>query len=73
MQNNYVMSKIKEYKVGELVELTSQLRKPRLKGIIIERLGFDKNLDDFIYLIFCFSFKPPKKLTWKHNSIRKIS
>jgi len=67
------MVKITEYKLGELVELTTQIRKPRLKGIIIEKLGYNKSLNDFVYLVFCFSFKPPKKIKWTHKSIRKIS
>ena len=65
--------KITEYKLGELVELTTQIRKPRLKGIIIEKLGYSKSLSDFVYLIYCYSFTPPKKIKWTHKSIRKIS
>ncbi len=67
------MVRVTEYKLGEMVELTVQLRKPKLKGIIIEKLGYDKGLDDFVYLVYCFSFKPAKKIKWTHKSVRKIS
>tara|TARA_R100000808_G_C2142397_1_gene150188 strand:- start:935 stop:1138 length:204 start_codon:yes stop_codon:yes gene_type:complete len=67
------MTKIKEYNVGDMVEHKVYIRSPKLKGIIIKNLGFDKYLNDIIYLIHCFSFKPPKKLKWKHKEIEKIS
>jgi len=67
------MARVTEYKLGEMVELIIQIRKPRLKGIIIEKLGYNKALSDFVYLVYCFSFKPPKKIKWTHKSIRKIS
>jgi len=67
------MGKITEYSLGDMVELKYQLRKPPLKGLIIKRLGYDPHLDDFVYLIYCFSFKPAKELTWTHRSIEKIS
>ena len=40
------MGRVKEYCVGDLVELKTYERQPRLRGIILERLGYDKNLDD---------------------------
>lgn len=61
------------YNLGDMVELKYQLRRPRLRGIIIKKLGYDENLDDFIYVIYCFSFKPPKKVTWSQKTIEKIS
>jgi hypothetical protein len=67
------MAKDVKYNVGDLVELKTQIRKPRLRGIIIESLGYNENLGDHVYLIFCFSFKPPRKLKWGERSIRKIS
>ena len=67
------MSKNNQYIIGDMVELITQIRKPRLKGIIIEDLGFNDRLGDFIYLIYCFSFKPGKEFKWAHKSIRKIS
>jgi hypothetical protein len=67
------MAKIKEYSLGDMVELKYQIRKPRLKGIIIKRLGYDQHLNDFVYLIYCYSFKPAKELKWTHRSIEKIS
>ena len=67
------MGRVKEYCVGDLVELKTYERQPRLRGIILERLGYDKNLDDFVYLIFCFSRrKMNKKVKWTHRTIEKI-
>ena len=40
---------MKEHSCGDLVENFSYIRKPRLRGIIILCMGFDKELDDFIY------------------------
>ena len=42
-------------------------------GNIIKKLGYDENLSDFIYQVYCFSFKPPKKVRWSHKSLEKIS
>ena len=67
------MEKIIEFNLGDLVELKYQLRRPRLKGIIIKKIGYDENLSDFIYQVYCFSFKPPKKVRWSHKSLEKIS
>ena len=67
------MSRLKEYCVGDLVELKTYERQPRLRGIILERLGYDKSLDDFVYLIFCFSRrKINKKVKSTHRTIEKI-
>ena len=67
------MPKVKEYNVGDMVELTNQLRIPRLKGIILQNLGYDRYLDDFVYSIYCFSFNPAKYIKWTHKTIKKIS
>jgi hypothetical protein len=67
------MENLNEYNLGDMVELTIQIRKPKLKGIIIQLLGYNKALGDFVYLIYCFSFKPPKKIKWTHRSVQKIS
>ncbi len=61
---------IKEYKCGDLVENFSYIRKPRLKGIIVECLGFDKELDDFVYKIYCYNTN--KYEQWTHHNIKKI-
>ena len=61
---------IKEYKIGDLVENFSYIRKPRLKGIIVQCLGFDKELDDFVYKIFCYN--TGKYEFWTHHHIKKI-
>ena len=47
--------KVKEHSIGDLVENFSYIRKPRLKGIIIKCLGFDVELDDFLYKIYCYN------------------
>ena len=60
----------KEYKIGDLVENFAYLRKPKLKGIVIAPLGFDKDLDDFIYKIYCYNTS--KYEIWTHHSIKKI-
>tara|TARA_R110000851_G_scaffold236291_1_gene388907 strand:- start:508 stop:711 length:204 start_codon:yes stop_codon:yes gene_type:complete len=67
------MVRIKEYSLGDMVDLKFQLRKPRLRGIIIQRLGYDRHLDDFVYLVYCFTLKPAKKMHWLHWSIEKVS
>jgi len=66
----YVDTLIKEYKPGDLVENFSYIRRPRLKGIIVKCLGFDKELNDFIYKIFCYNTS--KYEFWPHNNIKKI-
>ena len=38
-----------------------------------KKIGYDENLSDFIYQVYCFSFKPPKKVRWSHKSLEKIS
>tara|TARA_R110000824_G_scaffold111218_4_gene259581 strand:- start:2407 stop:2604 length:198 start_codon:yes stop_codon:yes gene_type:complete len=63
-------AKVREYKLGDLVENISYIRKPRLKGIIIKCLGFDKELDDFIYKIYCYN--TGKLEFWAHHGIKKI-
>lgn len=63
-------STVREYKLGDLVENISYIRKPRLKGIIVECLGFDKELDDFIYKIYCYNTS--KYEIWPHHNIKKI-
>tara|TARA_B100000902_G_scaffold329938_1_gene326680 strand:- start:37 stop:234 length:198 start_codon:yes stop_codon:yes gene_type:complete len=63
-------SKVKEYKSGDLVENFSYIRKPRLRGIIIDCMGFDKELDDFMYKIYCYN--TGKYEFWAHHSIKKI-
>jgi hypothetical protein len=63
-------AKFKEYKLGDLVENFSYIRKPRLRGIIVECLGFDIELDDYVYKIFCYNTS--KYETWTHNNIKKI-
>ena len=62
--------KVKEHSIGDLVENFSYIRKPRLKGIIIKCLGFDVELDDFLYKIYCYNTK--KYEIWAHHSIKKI-
>jgi hypothetical protein len=61
---------IKEYEPGDLVENFAYIRKPRLKGIIIYCLGFDKELDDFVYKIYCYNTS--KFESWTHHNIKKI-
>ncbi len=61
---------IAEYKPGDLVENFSYIRKPRLKGIIIKCLGFNKELNDFMYKIFCYNTS--KYELWSHHNIKKI-
>ena len=61
---------IKEYDLGDLVENFTYIRKPRLKGIIIRCLGFDKELNDFVYRIFCYN--TGKFESWTHQNIKKI-
>lgn len=63
-------ARIKEYNVGDLVVNFSYIRKPRLKGIIIECLGFDIGLDDYVYKIFCYN--TDKYEFWTHHNIKKI-
>ena len=63
-------AKIKEYLAGDLVENFSYIRKPRLRGIIVECLGFDMELDDFVYKIFCYN--TGKYEHWTHHHIKKI-
>jgi hypothetical protein len=63
-------AKVTEYKLGDLVENISYIRKPRLKGIIMKCLGFDKGLDDFIYKIYCYN--TGKFEFWAHHGIKKI-
>ena len=67
------MARIKEYNIGDMVELKVYIRSPKLKGIIIQNLGYDTSLSDVIYLISCLSFNPPRNYTWKHSEISKIS
>jgi hypothetical protein len=61
---------VKEYIVGDLVENISYIRKPRLKGIIITCNGFDKELNDFVYKIYCYNTS--KFEFWCHHNIKKI-
>ncbi len=61
---------IKEYMPGDLVENFSYIRKPSLKGIIVKCLGFDKELGDFMYKIFCYN--TGKYELWSHHNIKKI-
>ena len=71
MLHIYSMSpKVKEYSPGDLVENFSYIRKPRLRGIIILCKGYDKELDDFIYKIYCYN--TGKYEFWAHHSIKKI-
>ena len=63
-------SKVKEYRSGDLVENFSYIRKPRLRGIIVDCLGFDKELDDFMYKIYCYNTE--KYEFWAHHNIKKI-
>jgi len=62
--------RIKEYNVGDLVKNISYIRRPRLKGIIIECVGYDKELSDFIYKIYCYN--TGKFEYWAHHNIKKI-
>ena len=63
-------AKFKEYNPGDLVENVSYIRKPRLKGIIVLCMGYDKELNDFIYKIYCYNTE--KYEFWAHHSIKKI-
>ena len=63
-------AKFKEYNPGDLVENVSYIRKPRLRGIIVLCQGFDKELNDFIYKIYCYNTQ--KYEFWAHHSIKKI-
>ena len=63
-------AKFKEYNPGDLVENVSYIRKPRLKGIIVLCMGYDKELNDFIYKIYCYNTE--KYEFWSHHSIKKI-
>jgi len=62
--------KIKEHNIGDLVENIAYLRRPRLKGVIVECTGYDKELDDFIYRIYCYNTS--KYEFWPHRNIKKI-
>ena len=63
-------AKFKEYNPGDFVENVSYIRKPRLKGIIVLCMGYDKELNDFIYKIYCYNTE--KYEFWAHHSIKKI-
>jgi len=63
--------KVKEYNCGDLVENTAYLRKPRLKGIIIKCLGYNQDLSDFTYRVYCYNTGRYEK--WRHGTIQKIS
>jgi len=65
-----MVHQIKEYDLGDLVENFTYIRKPRLKGIIVRCLGFDKELNDFVYRIFCYN--TGKFESWTHQNIKKI-
>ena len=59
--------KVKEYKLGDLVENFSYIRKPRLKGIIIKRLGFDKELDDLSFDEATINLATPSSIQFPHT------
>jgi hypothetical protein len=40
------------FNIGDLVELKVYFRKPRLKGIILKNLGYNKKVNDFIYEVY---------------------
>ena len=63
-------AKVKEYSTGDLVENVSYIRKPRLRGIIVLCMGYDKELNYFIYKIYCYNTE--KYEFWAHHSIKKI-
>jgi hypothetical protein len=62
---------IHEYNLGDLVENTSYLRKPRLHGIIVACLGYNQDLGDLVYKIYCYNTGRYEK--WRHGTVRKIS
>jgi len=62
---------IKEYNRGDLVENTAYLRIPKLQGIIIACLGYNQDLGDFVYKIYCYNTGRYEK--WRHGTTRKIS
>lgn len=60
------------FDIGDLVELQAYIRKPKLKGLILSRLDYDEKIGDIVYLIYCFSFDPPRFYKWPQSYMKKL-
>ena len=65
--------KQQKFNVQDLVENQSYERRPKLWGIIVEEIGWDDQIDDYIYRIFSFQGGKARSYMWPEYILKKIS
>ncbi len=61
------------FHVGDLVELCSYIRKPRLKGIIIKDLGYNEKIGDYVFEVFAYASNFQQIYTWSQRTLQMLS
>ena len=61
------------FHVGDLVELSSYIRKPKLKGIIIKDLGYSEKIGDYVFEVFAYASNFQQIYTWSQSTLQMLS
>jgi len=61
------------FNVGDMVELFSYIRKPKLKGIIIKDLGYSEKIDDYVFEVFAYAPSFQQNYKWSQRTLHMLS